>query len=402
MKIAKLFFLCAISQSVFAGGFQINTQSIKGIGLAGSFTGLSNDASAAFFNPGAMGMLDKKINITLGDVLIAPHTSYLSPYTGNVNMENQLFFPFQVYGVYKLKKIAIGLSINNPYGLGTKWDYNWEGRYVTQEVVLKTFYFQPTVSYNITDNIGVGAGFVYATGNAEVYKAAQNTGSSDVLAQLKGKGNGFGFNIGAMFKFGEHTKLGIDFRSAVNVELENGDAAFSNVPGSLNENIPSATTFNSGIKLPYTLSAGFSTKANEKILLTADINYTGWNSFDSLNFLFPEYPELDSRNERNYKNVIAVRFGIQYSFNDKTDFRAGIAFDQSPVQDGYLSPDLPDANKMAYTLGISYKMNTKFSIDAGYAFENFNERTGTYKSQAFSGTYKTKLHVIGIGLNFNF
>ena len=91
--------LCLLPGMALAGGFQINTQSIKGVGMAGAYAGICKDASATFFNPGAMGFLDKS-SLTLGGSLLLPKASYLNPYGGNVDMESQTFFVPHLYGNY--------------------------------------------------------------------------------------------------------------------------------------------------------------------------------------------------------------------------------------------------------------------------------------------------------------
>jgi long-subunit fatty acid transport protein len=93
MKLNKttMAWLCALPGITFAGGFQINTQSIKGVGMAGAYSGVCKDASATFFNPGAMGFLEKS-SFTLGGSVLLPKASYLNPYGGNVDMKSQTFF----------------------------------------------------------------------------------------------------------------------------------------------------------------------------------------------------------------------------------------------------------------------------------------------------------------------
>jgi long-chain fatty acid transport protein len=405
MKLNKttMAWLCALPGITFAGGFQINTQSIKGVGMAGAYSGVCKDASATFFNPGAMGFLEKS-SFTLGGSVLLPKASYLNPYGGNVDMKSQTFFVPHLYGNYKLNdKISLGLSVNAPYGLGTKWDDNWTGRYLSQEVHLQAIYIQPTASYNITDNIGVGAGFVFVSGEATVRKASQ-VGNNDVQANLEGGGIGFGFNVGVFGKLGDKTRVGISYKSKVKVDLEDGDATFSNVPASLlaSGQLPASTKFNSGITLPGVLSIGASYQITEKWMATLQFDYTGWDVYDSLNFEFPDYATLNSNNGRKYENSSAFRLGIEYKATAKLTARVGAGFDKTPVQDDYVGPDLPDANKQLYTGGISYMFNEKFSIDASYMYENLDERNGTYKEENFSGSYKSRVHVFGVGLNYAF
>ena len=59
----------------FAGGFQINTQGQKALGMGGAFTGLCSDASTVYFNPGGIASLEGKSKLTTGVSLIFPNVS---------------------------------------------------------------------------------------------------------------------------------------------------------------------------------------------------------------------------------------------------------------------------------------------------------------------------------------
>jgi long-chain fatty acid transport protein len=404
MKKTKTVFLLLlfIPAFVFAGGFQVNTQSIKGLGMGGAYSGICKDASGIYFNPGSMAFMDKN-SLILGVAFVMPSSSYLNPYGSNVDMKNQLFYPPQFYGNYSINdRIAVGLSINTPYGLGTKWDNNWTGRYVSQEVKLQTFYFQPSVSYKITEQIGLGAGFVITTGNADVRKA-QQAGNNDIEAELKGGGAGFGYNVGLFSKLGEKMRIGIDYHSKVKVDLNNGDATFNNVPSSLLTagQVPQSTKFNSSITLPSELAIGISYQITTKLMATLEFDYTGWNVYDSLNFEFPDYPALNASNGRNYSNSSTYRLGFEYQLKEKIALRLGGALDQSPVQDDYVSPELPDADRQILTAGISYKINDSFVVDVAYSYENLNERKGNYLQENFGGLYKTRVHIVGVAVNYS-
>ncbi len=402
-KIFTLLFSCN-SLMVFAGGFQINTQGPVSTGMAGAFTGVANDASSVFYNPGALA-LNAKNSVMLGGSLIMPQSSFLSPYNGNVNQEKQLFTPFFGYATYKISDhLSAGLGVNTPFGLGTEWAESWEGKFITQKIDLTAISVQPTLSYKINDMLSVGAGFVYTRGAVEIRKAVPVSSSSSSYggAELKGSGNGFGYNLGVMGKFGEDFSAGLNFRSSVNIDVEEGDAVFSNIPSSLTSNFPSPTKFNSELTLPYSLTLGLAYNFYERFLVTAEIGLTGWSSFDTLAFDFPSKASLNTRSPRKYEDVFVYRLGAQYTLSPKIAARAGVAYDTTPVQDGYVSPELPDADKVLGSVGMTFNATEKLGITASYTYENLMERVGTNKEANFTGTYKTIIHVIGVGVHYNF
>ena len=405
-------FCCLIllytGNSAFCGGFQINTQSQKATGMGGSLTAAALDASVTFFNPGGMVFLPQN-SVLAGATAIIPKTGYLSALSGKqTDMESQLFVPFHLYGSFKIgEKLGAGLSINTPYGLGTKWNKDWEGRYISQEAKLTSIYFQPTISYKVSEKLGIGAGFVYAIGNASLQKAVPVQGASTNygIAELKGNTGSIGFNAGVHIKFTEKVSAGISYRSKIKLNVTDGEATFSDIPSSLTSQFPASTTFKTVINLPSVLSVAGAYRVNEDLLVHLETNLTGWSSYDSLNFSFSdEYSSLNSsgKNARQYKDAVAVRLGVQYAFTKKIDVRASAAIDQSPVKDGYVTPDLPDANKYAFALGFTYKFAEKLHVDVSYLFETLNERQDVNKQTMFGGSYKTYIHAVGLGINYNF
>ncbi len=398
---------CLVAPIVsLAGGFQINTQSQKAIGMGGSVTGLALDGSVCFFNPAGMSFLDSNC-INAGLSLIIPNTTYLGLYNGSEKMVSQIYSPFYLYATYKLKsKLSVGLSINNPFGLGTKWDDKWSGRYITQQAKISSTYIQPTLSYKFNNHISFGGGPIVVLGSAKLQKALPiiNLNNTEAGLELKGKSTGIGFNAGIFMNFGK-LNIGIDYRSKVKLDFKNGDATFSNIPSSLilNNTFPSSTSFNSVINLPSVFSAGLGYKVSEKTKVNLDFNFTGWSVYDSLKFEFTDNPTLNNSEAKKYKSVIAIRLGAEYKYTRKLDLRAGIAYDQSPVKDGYLSPELPDANKFILAGGFTYRVKRHLYFEGSIMFEDVIERKETSNSNDnFNGTYKSYLYIIGLGLQYNF
>ena len=69
---------------------------------------------------------------------------------------------------------------------------------------MKTIFIQPTVSWRLSDKIGLGVGFVYATGSFDLRKGVPvQDGSGEYgEANLHGAASGVGFNSGVYFNSG--------------------------------------------------------------------------------------------------------------------------------------------------------------------------------------------------------
>lgn len=411
MRKALLFGVCIYLSGTIAlaGGFQINLQGQKQTGMGHAGTGLLLDNASILFNPGAMSFLDSLRGISIGASFIMPRTTYLEAYPGvyTSHIEKHTGTPITLYAVFKFKKTAkwnLGLGIYNPFGSRVQWPDDWKGKSLIQEIDLKTFFIQPTVSYKLSDKWGIGAGFIYATGDFSLRKSIplQDSLGNYGEAKLAGKASGFGFNAGIYFKATEKLSLGLDYRSQVNVAVDGGSAEF-NVPGSLADQFP-ATEFSTGLKLPQMITLGAGYLLNDKIKLALDVNYVGWNAYDSLIIDFKDNTDAlsDSHSARLYHNSFIFRVGGQFEVKPKWSLRAGAYYDMSPVDAGYLTPETPDADKIGITLGASYRLTKKFHVDASLLYIEGMKRTDTNLETGFSGTYKSKAVIPGLSLEYVF
>ena len=185
------------------------------------------------------------------------------------------------------------------------------------------------------------------------------------------------------------------------MNVDNGTATF-NVPVSLSANFPSGK-FSTGLALPKVASFGVAYAPCNKFMLALDANMMGWKSFDTLAFDFEKNTSevQDTKSAKLYKNTFSYRVGAQYALTGKLDARAGIKYLTTPVKDGYVSPDVPDASHFNYSVGFGYKFNTHFAADMSLTIQNM-ERTDTSIESQMNGTYKTSIVMPGVSINYNF
>lgn len=387
----------------FGGGFQMNMLGMKATSMGGAFTGFGSDASTTFYNPGAMTFREYS-QLALGASVIHKSTSYLSPYAGNTDMKNGVNVPLHFYAIGKLNETtAVGISVNTPFNMQAEWDDNWTGRYIARKTKLKALYVQPSIAYQFTETFGIGGGPVIAFGTTKMTRAIPVTSASGETAlEIDGHSTGFGFNLGLFFKASDDFTLGLDYRSAVKMNVKKGDAGFSNVPASLVATYPASLKFETSYTLPSVITAGAAYKLTRELTLCADINYTTWKSFDSLEFKFENNSQLNYVSGRYYKNVFAFRVGAQYAISERVDVRGGVAFDSSPVPDNHVVPDNPDNDRYIFSAGGSMKFGEHVSVDLAYMLQNVKEREVMNEQYNFSGNYKSIINIFGFTLNYQF
>ncbi len=395
------FFTASLSN---AGGYQVRLQGQKqtGIGLIG--TPFAFGASSIFYNPGSLSFMKNKTSFSAGLSGIFSNAVFMqkdSDYTAET--DNPVGTPFYFYGATKiLDDLAVGVGVFTPFGNSNKWDYDWNGRNIIREISLSSIFIQPTVSYKINDKFGLGAGLDIVIGKVDLTKAIANPVNGQI--NLNGGATALGFNVGAFVKPTEKLNIGIDYRSKVNMKVEDGDVAFTEIPASLEGYFPATGNFDAELPLPANLDVGLSYQLNDKLTLATELNIIFWSAYDSLIIDFEQNNEklLDSRNPREYKNSFIFRLGGEYKFGEKLIGRAGVYYDPTPTNEEYFTPETVSLNQVAFTLGLSYMPNEKLSIDLSYLQLEGLEADKMYEPEQFAGTYKTRAFIPGIGISYSF
>ena len=400
--LAAALLLSAITS--FGSGYLVNLEGLRQMAMGGTGTAWPWDVSTIYYNPGGLARL-KGIQAYGSIATIMPVTAF-----GNIQSAaktfNQTFTPFNIYvggPIQEGSKFALGLGIYTPAGDGVNWGNTWSGRYIVENIELQAVFVQPTLSYRVNDFLSVGAGFIYASGNLDITNAipVAGTGDTDGQAHLHGTANGVGFNTGLQMKLSDNFQIGLTYRSQVNMSLSGGTATFY-VPGSLRASFPN-THFDTQLPIPQvaTIGAGYRTGA---LTLQFDLNYTGWNSYDSLRINFSQQTSAlhNEHGPRHYRNTLTPRIGANYKISKIVSVMAGAAYDPTPVTNGYVSPDLPDADRIVLTCGVTVKPLPHFTIMAAFEATNAITRASSYDYANFSGTYKTQAATTGLGIYYNF
>lgn len=390
----------------YSQGFQVNFQGQKQQGMGSVGTALPLDAATVFFNPGAISFL-KENEVSAAMTPTFSNILFEENGTDAIGRTNSpMGTPFSIYANFKAKeesKMAFGIGVYTPFGSTVEWEEGWLGRFTMLRLQLKAIFIQPSIAYQITEKLGVGAGFVYSSGSVNLQKniPVVDGEGKEGLAELSGKASGFGFNAGIFFKATEKLSFGLTYRSQVNMAVSNGTATFT-VPSSLDSNFPDGT-FSSSLPLPQVLTLGIAYKINDDFTLALDVNGVGWSAYDTLGFDYEQNTASleDTRSARMYKNTLAFRLGGQYKINDMLTARLGLAYGMTPVQDGYVTPETPDANRINYTGGFSIKLGEHFNMDASILYTHL-ERTDTNLETNLSGRFTTNVVAPGLSISYLF
>lgn len=394
-----------------AAGFAILEQSAKRLGTAYAGGGaVANDVSSVWYNPAAAPRVGRAMQ--LGVHYISPQFDFSDPVALDQESPVPLFLSSRLdgeggkdavvpdfsYSALVADNWYAGITVNVPFGLATEYDDNWVGRYQTLDSEITSVNLNPFVAYQANDEFSVGFGLnlnytevrlsraidfaaacALLAGGLCPNGATPGSGQFDGAVETEGDDSGWGYNLGLLWSPTNETRVSVSYRSDIDLELT-GDGDFDQpsalgglaalppaIGGSLSA-VFADSDIEADLTLPDTFSVAVSQQLNLRTQLLADVTWTGWDSIQEIsigfeNPLTPEAPE-----ELGWENTLRYGLGLNYDYDERWTFRAGVAYDESPVPNALLrSPRLPDNDRIWFAVGGTWEISRNASLDVGYA-----------------------------------
>jgi long-chain fatty acid transport protein len=444
-----LFVVLAIASLLFAESYQVNTLSAKQMGMAHTGAGIKLGSESMHFNPGGLGFLNKTLDISAGATFIMPEVEFWGRNGKTVN--DKLGTPLYVYAASNITDwFSAGISFTTPYGNSADYGKDWEGAGLLQDISLAVYALQPTLAFKPMSELSIGAGPVVYFGSFEQSKAIippggqpalQLPNTSAVSATFSGDADvAVAVNAGIMYDIlPDKLALGVGYRSEAKMKVAKGktEVNYLNdfVKSAVSAGIPTFEkgSFKAELPLPANLNTGISFRPMENLLLAFDWQWVFWGTYDKLAIDFTDDVTVTALvggspvtmpfnktpnavpSTKKYHDTFAYRLGAQYTLIDQLDVRLGVYFDESPVDDEYLTPESPSTNKLGSTIGLSFRPISGLSIDASLlrsiSFPEGRDATsgsspgkknadGSY--DGINGRYEVTAWVPSVGLNYNF
>lgn len=405
----------------WGAGFALFEHGNRGMAMGGAFTAVADDPSALFWNPaGIVFQQDKGVQLMAGFTLInGPQDFYGdSPYPGAgyvTSQEDQWFYPPHAYLVLPVgDRVSLGFGMMAPFGLGTWWDEDFAGRYISKRVDLKLFNLTAVASFKVSEHLAVGVGVDYAVGQIDL---TRNIGFINPYTQrvedvgqvhlyTDGLGNdAFGWNASFLAKLGYGFSLGALYRSNLDMEFE-GYGSFTqyatgypDFDAILATQIPfhENADLRTAIDFPDMWVVGLSW-TGERLTISAQYSEQGWSSFQTLPIEFVDYPHLNEVVEEYYEDSNTIRAGLEFRVNDSWALQAGYLEDETPQPVESMSPLLGDGDRTGYSAGLSW-IHGRMRTDLGYMYLDFESRsTGGDSLDGYDGRYDTNANLVGLTL----
>lgn len=390
--------LTGAAGNVSAAGFALIEQNVNGLGnaYAGS-AATAEDASTVFYNPAGLTLLSGT-QLMFGGHVIRPYAKFNDQGSTDVtgaplrggsggNAGELAFVPNLYISRALSERVSVGLGINVPFGLTTDYDPDWQGRYQGITSELMTVNINPALAFKMNEafSVGVGVNLQYieaklsnaidfgaicfgTLGPAPCIDIGLASQNADGFVKIEGDDWSWGYNVGLLFQPRAGTRIGLAYRSRIKHELS-GEADFRGVPAALTAG---GTMFvdtgaSAALTLPETVSLSGYRELSSRWTIMGDITWTRWSRFKELRIEF-DSAQPDSVTEEDWDDTLRYSLGVNYAYNDRWTWRAGIAFDETPIPNASRrTPRIPDADRWWLALGFSYRHRNDLSFDLGYA-----------------------------------
>ena len=394
--------LAAANSAAFAGGFEIREQSafFSGTAYAGTAAGGSS-LSSIFWNPAASSFVGQGITTDSSYTLVLPdadlHVDSATAQFAPVNRDNDVdigrdaLIPAS-YAAWRYNdRTVFALSMTVPFGLTTKADnLDWSGAHLAKTSKMATMNLSPSVSYQLTPQISVGAGLQLQYMDLK----ALNTSAYEADADDFAVGGQAGINITPF----RGTSVGLGYRSRIEHDLE-GKITNINAPG-----LFTSGEIKADLDTPDKVTLSLRQELTSTTRLLGTVEWTNWSVLGVVPVPLPN-GALASNLVFNWEDGWFYSIGGEYDVTPKITLRAGIAYEESPIQDATSRLiQLPDSNRVWFGLGASYAWSEKTTINVSYLHVELEESKFNRESLVgpFGGTITGEADVsadaISVGL----
>ena len=423
-----------------AGGFNLDHQNAAAMGAA--FAGAQatpEDAGFAAYNPAAIAGIGRG-EASASVTGIFPSVSYsnadatllgFAPVAGAASSDRVIkdnFVPNFSIAFPLGERLTVGLVANATFGLKTDFASDSIIRYQAQHSELTVLEVTPMAALEVSPALSIGAGLRLQHMDLSLTSvidaggiAAANLipgflpGASDLPASFDAENVAIGYTVGLLAELTPRLHAGLSFLSKIDHDLD-GDARFdlASSPAAQVLNgaagLFAANGFTAEFATPATIAAGLRFAASDRFTLLASARLMFWSSFDAVSLSFNDGVTPVETVTQDWKDSWLLSAGGEYAAGAATTFRAGVMFDESPVNDAFATPRIPDGDRYWLAAGVTQDLGEKLSADIGLAYAFFSDRhidlDGAAAENLFRGAltadFSTEVFAASLRLRYKF
>jgi long-chain fatty acid transport protein len=401
---------------VSANGFLLPDQDAFATARGEAFVATADNPSAIYYNPAGITQLEGS-NLRGGVYGI-----YLNPsctptnHTHTFHSSKNLAAVPQLFYTYTPKDwpLSFGLGVYAPFGGNMSWPEDTGFRSVAISGSLKYITINPVVAVKLLPSLSVGGGAMVNYGNIDLEQGLRaNQQPFANFFHFKGDDWGVGYNAGILWQPHPKISFGATFRSSARLNFQ-GNTDFQLQPRPYNT--PAQRNASAGFTFPLTTVLGVSYRPTPKWNLEFDANYTGWNSFGTVN-IQQSPPRVSTPFQQNipvhldWQASWMYEFGVTRYFDSGWHVSAGYVFNENSVPNAYYTPLAADMDRQFFSAGAGYK-GKRFDFDVAYQFGYGPTHTvtgstpsstpGQFAGESADGTYHFISHAVLVTMGMRF
>lgn len=359
-----------------AGLSRPNVVGARAIGLGGAFTAVADDPTAVWYNPSGIALSADNV-VYIGGEIVFTQRSYTPgdntaiggaqrAADGHTHAITENTSPTVIpvigastrfgFGKSAPTRFAFAIGAYDAYGGSISYkpsDFTHDG---TLDGLSKTqildYELVPTLAYQVTDVLSVGAGLRIGI---NTFNVTTNDPTKRVFATLNGSGVGIGANLGVMLKPHRMVQIGAVYRTPLSVALSgSGDVTISDNT--------KPQDFGLHVTWPQSAGLGVSVTPHPRILASAQVDWTGWSSVQSLDLTLGGAPQPKAM---RYQDTYAIHVGVQGAVTRFMLLRLGWSWDSNAIPDLTLRRENIDSDKSTLAFGLGFHF-WKIFLDAAF------------------------------------
>lgn len=357
------------TNSAFAGGYQLNNQSAKGLGRA--FAGdavIADDASVMSRNAAAMTMFDTdaiSFGMSVVDTDIQVKSGTYHPIVGadqdtSFDQAGDTSYVPNMYYIHPVNdKWAIGFMGYTNFGTKTEFDDSMVGVEYGGLTDVKSFNLGFAAAYRVDEHWSFGAGIdaIYGEGRlkrsytAPKLKPWGDDPSAQEVLDIDANGWAFGANVGVVYEVNDNHRFGFSYHYSPRLDAK-GDVTIA------------GETHKDTLKLPLPDMIEFSGyhRLNNAFAVHYSIQHVTWDEFDTL-----DLEKTGAIKNYQWEDTFHYAIGGTWYVSPEWTLRAGYMYDES-AQGDYGSVSVPDSARNWFSTGATYAWNQNSAIDFGFTY----------------------------------
>jgi len=400
----------------FANGFKIlGIKSAKATAMGEAFIVQADDPSAIAFNPAGLTQLEGT-QISAGAVITNAWVEHTSPRGEKEDIIDkwQIIPGAFITSDFGRENIAAGIGITVPNGMSTNWSETGFARYVDTFSSLTVIDVNPSLAYQINDNLSVGGGISYYYSTATLENMVDYgrlvglPGALDGKSKLEANGDSWGYNLGVLYKLTEQHSFAATFKSPYKIEYK-GNSKLTNIPAFMGLGSSFESLLRTSIKFPAIVVLGYAYRPIDRLKLEFDLDWTNWDTLDSVTVHFYSESLQEVTYMYQYENTFAYKFGLEYLATECLKLRAGYIYNENAVPERNWRPSLPDTDMHFLCSGFGYSVGN-LTIDGAaqvifYEDRDINnnvDNNETLTSSSINGRYETFALGFSLGVTYKF